>query len=329
MTLVERKSKLPSKQALLMLIPLMVGLSACTGEVKVGERSDSLANPEVTKADGRIVWPDSNPSAPDGSVYYKQMNCAECHGADGKGVPGKSDFDLTNVDVMRTRKPVNQYKSIAFGEGEVFKTPVLSGVGATAGQSSHEDVLDRKFTHPAFSDKLQKRQIWDLVFYCRSMAAPLLSKKEADEMKAVFGANCAVCHGTRGAGDGPLNKGLVLQPAPANFNQFNRFYDRTDEQIWDHIANGIKWEGMPNFLGKEDKKNKVKFDPPYIWKLTQYIRNFHVLNEFELEKAAGGGAEQASNGTGAGSTNKSTPTPAANTPAPVPKNSDAPGLKTN
>ena len=94
-------------------------------------------------------------------------------------------------------------------------------------------------------------------------------------MKAVFGANCAVCHGSRGAGDGQLNKGLVLQPAPANFTQFDRFYDRTDEQIWDHIANGIKWEGMPNFLGKQDRGNKVKFDADYIWKLVQYVRNFH------------------------------------------------------
>jgi len=323
MTRVERKSKLRNKQALLMLIPIMVGLSACTGEVKVGERSDSLANPEVTKADGRIIWPDSNPSAPDGSVYYKQMNCAECHGADGHGVAGKCDLDLTNVDIMRTRKPVHQYATIAFGEGKMFKTPVLSGVGGTPQTTSHEDILDRSFTHPAYSDKLQKRQLWDLVFYCRSMAAPLLTKKEADDMKALFGANCAVCHGTRGAGDGPLNKGLVLQPAPANFNQFNRFYDRTDEQIWDHIANGIKWEGMPNFLGKEDKKNNVKFDPPYIWKLTQYIRNFHVLNEYELEKPNATGAAPAT------STPTSTPTPQANTPAPAPTNADAPAPKTN
>ncbi len=308
MTRVERKSKKSSKQVLLLLIPIMVGLSACTGEVAVGDKADKLANREVTTAQ-KVLWPDSNPSALDGAVYYKQMNCAECHGADGKGVAGKCDMDLTNADLMRTRKPVHQYSTLAFGEGKVFKTPVLSGVGHDAEHASHEDVLERSFTHQAYSDKLQKRQIWDLVFYSRSLAAPLLTAEQARDMKAVFGANCAVCHGTRGAGDGPLNKGLVLQPAPANFNQYNRFYDRTDEQIWDHIANGIKWEGMPNFLGKEDKKNKVKFDPPYIWKLVQYIRNFHVLNDYELEKASATITAPAATGT----TNPSAPT--SSTPA--------------
>ncbi len=316
MTRVEKKSKFSIKQALLLLLPIIVGLSACTGEVKVGDKSDSLASPDSTKSSSKVLWPDSNPSALDGAVYYKQMNCAECHGADGKGMAGKCDLDLTNADIMRSRKPVHQYSTLAYGDGKMYKTPVLSGVGASPEHGSHEDVLDRSFTHQAYSDKLQKRQIWDLVFYSRSLASPLLVKKETDEMKAVFGANCAVCHGTRGAGDGPLNKGLVLQPNPANFNQYNRFFDRTDEQLWDHIANGIKWEGMPNFLGKVDTKNKVKFDPPYIWKLVQYVRNFHVLNDYELEKA---GATTAAPVTPASQT-PSTPAPAPNstsTPAPT------------
>ena len=36
---------------------------------------------------------------------------------------------------------------------------------------------------------------------------------------------------------------------------------------------------MPNFLGKEDKLKKVKFDQAYIWKLVAYVRAFSSTNK--------------------------------------------------
>jgi mono/diheme cytochrome c family protein len=132
--------------------------------------------------------------------------------------------------------------------------------------------------HPAVRSKLRPPEIWNLVFYVRSLSTPPLTDGEIAEVSSVFGANCAVCHGTKGYGNGPLMKGNVLEPAPANFQSFPRFYDRTDELLWDHIANGIKWEGMPNFLGKQDKAKKVTFDEPYIWKMVGYVRHFHESN---------------------------------------------------
>lgn len=266
----------------LLSIPLLVAMTACTGEMNVTDKKDTLASRETTHGVDSILMPDSNPSVGDGGIYWQQNNCASCHGVTGKGVGGMCDLDLTDVEVMRGRKPIEQYQAIAYGHGVITKMPVLSEEGKV---ENMEPQVVREFNHPEFASKLDKRIIWDLVFYSRSLSSPLLSTAEHQKMTAVFGANCAVCHGTKGAGDGPLNKGLVLQPAPANFNQFNRFYDRTDEQLWDHIANGIKWEGMPNFLGKEDKKNKVKFDAEYIWKLVQYVRNFHEMSDFELERA--------------------------------------------
>ena len=277
-SLTRRIDKLGS---LLLVIPVLVAMTACTGEMDVTKK-DELASREGTHGADVVIMPDSQPSVGDGKVYWAtKANCASCHGMDGKGVAGKNIPDLTDVEWMRGRKPMEQYKAVAFGKGVVTKMPVLSSEGKT---ENMDPVEVRTFEHPAYKDKYEKRILWSLIFYSRSLAAPLLPTKEHMEMKAVFGANCAVCHGTRGAGDGPLNKGLVLQPAPANFNKFPRFYDRTDEQLWDHIAHGIKWEGMPNFLGKEDKKNKVKFDAEYIWKLVQYVRNFHEIPEYELEE---------------------------------------------
>ncbi len=270
------------------IAPVLVALTAC-GNLNVEKEADQLASRESTVGRAEAIFPDATPSIPDGGVYWKQQNCAVCHGDNGKGVPGKCDVDLTNPEWMRARKPLDQYMAINFGEGKDVEMPVLSGTSDVA----VEPVVKRTFKHTAYNDKLSRRQIWDLVFYTRSLAVPLLSTIERGEVKVVFGGNCAVCHGARGAGDGDLNKGLVLQPAPANFNEFSRFYDRTDDQLFDHIANGIKWEGMPNFLGKEDRAKKIKFDAPYIWKLVQYVRNFHEDSNFALEMAQAGTAPAA------------------------------------
>lgn len=259
-------------------IPIMVAMTACTGQLTVGEGGDEkMASTEVTAGVEKPVFPDAVPSVADGSVYWKQNNCASCHGEAGKG--GSAAVDLSNAEWMRARKPVDQYMVIAFGKGKEYKTPTLT---ETAHGGAPEPQVKREFQHEAYASKLSRRQIWDLVFYARSLAVPLLLKEDWDKLKVVFGANCAICHGTRGAGDGPLNKGLVLQPAPANFNQFDRFYDRTDEMLWDHIANGIKWEGMPNFLGKKDKD--FKFNAENIWNLVQFVRNFHEDPQYALEK---------------------------------------------
>lgn len=265
-------------------IPVAISMTACQGNVSLEtkQKEEALASIEKTRGGEIVVFPDAPPSVADGGVYWQQNNCASCHGADGKGVAGQCDVDLTNAELMRSRKPIDQYKLISYGAA-TFHEAVTSSHVMEGANPDGDPAKMRDAKHPDFVSKLNKRQRWDLVFYARSLAVPLLSFDERLKMKAVFGANCAVCHGSRGAGDGNLNKGLVLQPNPANFNQFDRFYDRTDEQIWDHIANGIKWEGMPNFIGKEDRGNKVKFDADYIWKLVQYVRNFHEDGEYALE----------------------------------------------
>lgn len=136
---------------------------------------------------------------------------------------------------------------------------------------------DPKINHPAVLKERSNREVWNLVVYTRSLGTKPLTDKEMEAVAPVFGANCAICHGTKGDGDGPLARNL--EPWPANFQTFRRFYDRDDDTLFDHIANGIKWEGMPNFLGKEDKRNKVKFDHAYIHKLVQYVRAFHISNQ--------------------------------------------------
>lgn len=234
-------------------------ITGCSqSEVKLSGPSADMTKVSVTEAENVVVFPDDNPSIPDGEIVWKKMQCAECHGVDGKGVAGKTTVDLASKSYSDNQKPIDQYKFLTYGkEGS---------------------------NHAALKDKLVRRDLWNLVFYTRSLAVKPLTQAEYEKLDIVFGANCAVCHGKQGHGDGSLNKpipgtaNLPLEPNPANFHQFNRFYDRTDKLLWEHIAYGIKWEGMPNFLGKTDKPKGVTFDEAYIDDLVRYIRRFHSSN---------------------------------------------------
>lgn len=246
------------KQALLLLIPVIAMLSGCTQQVSLQGPDKGMARSDVTEAANAIVYPDYDPSIPDGKTDWEKMNCAQCHGADGAAVPGKATLALNDAKYMAKQKPLDQYVFLTYGA--------------------------KGMQHEGLKDKLSRRQIWDLVFYVRSLAIPPISQADYEQIDAVFGSNCAVCHGKKGQGDGPLAHNM--EPVPANFHQYNRFYDRDDDTLYDHIANGINWSGMPNFLGKEDKAKNVKFDEAYIRKLVQYVRRFHASNESSLAQAA-------------------------------------------
>jgi len=222
-------------------------LTACSGTQVINGSESKLVKENVTAGNEEVIYPDAPPSVPDGKVVWQKMNCAVCHGIEGKGISGKCTIDLSDKYHMVKETPLEEYKFLVFGK------PGL--------------------VHPCINNLTSRREAWNLVFYVRSLARPPLTAKQIDEMTAVFGSNCAVCHGTKGYGDGPL--GRNFEPVPANFQNYERFYNRTDYVLWDHIANGIKWEGMPNFLGKEDKAKNVKFDQAYIWKLVDYVRHFH------------------------------------------------------
>ena len=231
-------------------------------------QDSNLANKDLTQSNHAVIFPDDNPSVPDGKVVYEKLNCAQCHSATGEPVKDSATVNLSDKLYMAKQKPVDQYIFLTYGK-EGLKHPDLKG-------------------------QLSRREIWDLVFYVRSLAVPVLSDDEIAKIDPVFGSNCAVCHGKRGHGDGPLARNM--DPIPANFHQFDRFYDREDDVLYDHIANGIKWEGMPNFLDKQDRVKNVKFDEAYIRTLVQYVRHFHENNQATLAEAQPATSDKKSDG---------------------------------
>ncbi len=252
------KVDIKSVDILMVLVVISLGLFNCgcnSAKVDLSGKDAKLTSIATTEGSYEVEYPDAPPSVADGKIMWDKLNCASCHGDTGVGVSGQCSVDLTDKKLMRKQEPVNQYLLLAFGKANAY--PGVS--------------------HPNYLTKATTRQIWDTVFYARNLAVPALTDAQAMDIDSVFGSNCAVCHGKKGYGDGPLSKNL--DPVPANFQQYNRFYHRTDDVLWDHIANGITWEGMPNFLHKQDKSKNVVFDDEYIWKLVQYIRHFQETTE--------------------------------------------------
>jgi mono/diheme cytochrome c family protein len=241
---------------LVTLFGLTVVVSGCGGNITLKGNEDQLASKTVTAGTKEVIYPDATPSVSDGKVIYAKLKCAECHSDSGEPVAGKTTVNLADKNWSHKTKPTELYEFLNFGKPGVDH-PVLSTTG-----------------------DLTRRDVWNLAFYTRAIGQPLLNDEDQLAVDAVFGSNCAVCHGKKGYGDGPLSKNM--EPVPANFQNKARFYDRSDDVLYDHIANGIRWEGMPNFLGKEDKAKGLKFDEAYIWKLVQYVRHFHETNEATL-----------------------------------------------
>jgi mono/diheme cytochrome c family protein len=284
------------------LVPLLPAIAILAGcgqtELPLSEQTaNQLASPALTEQPNNlVVYPDDRPSIPDGALAFKQ-NCASCHTGGGAG--GGAPVATTSPDGMPAANAAPagggaaQHASMAFDQRWANSTRPIDIYRVVA----FGELEGKKHPGGKFSDKLGSRDLWNLVAYTRSIGQPALDTKELAAIDPVFGSNCAVCHGTKGDGDGPLMRNL--EPAPANFQKFDRFFNRTDDVLFDHIANGIRWEGMPNFLNKKDAKKGVTFDQAYIKKLVQYVRKFQINHEPVMTAAAIGAAPNPATGADA------------------------------
>jgi high-affinity iron transporter len=70
--------------------------------------------------------------------------------------------------------------------------------------------------------------------------------------KEIFGSTCAQCHGSHGAGDGPLAPGL--NPAPANFTDPEVSLGLSPFKVYNTMTFGIEGTGMPSFPNLTDQE---------------------------------------------------------------------------
>lgn len=239
-----------SKTIALVCCIVIVGLliSACQSNVKLKNVTlPSEKNPLVSEKaqEEDFEYPTKDPSVVGGKKTFGS-NCASCHSF--KKEDKKHEFTLKYINSVTP--------------SQLFKTITSSD------------------KHPSFKEKLSIQERWDAVMYLRYELFGLPSNIE--DIKPKFGANCAVCHGTRGFADGNIH--YYLNPRPANFNQFDRLYERTDEKIFDEISNGIPWTAMPPWAGRVDKDKHYEFDEKFRWELVKYVRQFGYTTEADVLK---------------------------------------------
>jgi len=163
-------------------------------------------------------------------------NCASCHGSSGRG-DGRASASLLP-------RPANL--TAASYSDERLSSVLWNGVSGSA--------------MPPWR-QLPTEDLRALVAYIHSLHLPTAasSTQEAsslNEAKSLFAANCASCHGDRGAGDGPVAGALA--PSPTNFH----LKKPTEERAWQVLENGAPGTAMPpwqNQLSADERHALVEF----------------------------------------------------------------------
>ncbi len=114
---------------------------------------------------------------------------------------------------------------------------------------------------------MQPRVPDDKLAEARALTSPLPdSPGTIEKGKALYHGKgtCVNCHGSEGAGDGPV--AAQLNPSPRNFQHHGFWRHRTEGEIFWVIKNGSPGTSMIGFAGQLTDEE--------IWALIQYERTF-------------------------------------------------------
>ncbi len=283
-------NKAPLAKALVLTaaVSLSVLLSGCTGQsAKVDQSSvaggmNVASNPVLNKdlSELDFAFPSKRPSLMKGREIFQQQ-CVKCHAA------AYWQTDKVKTDLAFTT-PIDLYGMLTNGQPAPYHDLETA---------QRKKLLPKN--HPAFKDVLNRDDRWAVIFYTRYLAGAgdMKSPDPKSDIAAIFGGNCAVCHGSKGQGDGFLHTGKTgnhelhdavqthnLMPAPANFQQYNRLYNRTDAQLLKYLCEGIYPSAMPAWYGnvnldKDTGKATYVFDEPLLLNLMRYVRAWAYDND--------------------------------------------------
>lgn len=93
--------------------------------------------------------------------------------------------------------------------------------------------------------------------------APLITPDPA-RGAPLYAQHCSVCHGDRGAGDGPA--GVGLEPPPGNLQDAARLDTLSLFDLYTRIGQGVEGTDMPAFADQLDERQR--------WDLASYIAGF-------------------------------------------------------
>jgi len=91
-----------------------------------------------------------------------------------------------------------------------------------------------------------------------------------DAGRTTFQANCAICHGPRGLGDGP--QAFVLRPMPVNLQLHVPQHAQGEIEYW--IANGVAGTGMPAWreVKAPDGSHESGLTDTQRWEIVRYLQ---------------------------------------------------------
>src|SRR5207253_886602 len=183
--------------------------------------------------DALETFPSRPPSLVRGAAVYQEQ-CAQCHGASGRGdgpkakqLQGPPPASLADRQAMSAVSPLDVYRKLTLG------------VAGTA--------------MPQFEETLSPEDRWAVATYGATLRADEGLVREGEGR---YATTCASCHGATGGGDGPLAATLsVRPPALRDLAVQGRFTDRELEEL---ILRGRPGTAMPGFARTLDPGDAAK-----------------------------------------------------------------------
>jgi mono/diheme cytochrome c family protein len=106
-------------------------------------------------------------------------------------------------------------------------------------------------------------------FTARFMTNPFPDTSEnVDAGRQAFQANCAICHGPRGLGDGPA--AFTLSPRPVNLQL--HVPQHAEGEIFYWIRNGVAGTGMPAWKDAKKDDGTPVLTEEQTWKIVRYLQ---------------------------------------------------------
>jgi len=217
-----------------------------------------------------------------GEQVYKEI-CFACHGlkGDGKG-PGwrntkPSPQVFINSVYMSRLTEEYMFNVVKYGKLAVLKREI-------------PDETFESLAMPSFGDVLEDDQIRELIKFERAFSR---GGNQSAEMREIFDAACAICHGKGGRGDG--ERASSIQPAPKYFvsDAQPSPMNLTDPQLMARFSDDFIFALIKR--GKIGAVEEAKFDTmqPFgqvlsdqeIWSLIRYIRETFIIPNRENGQA--------------------------------------------
>ncbi|MEY6433739.1 respiratory nitrate reductase subunit gamma [Thioalkalicoccus limnaeus] len=251
-----------------LMVVIGVGLSGPTGQGVVQEARAALGqdDPSGDGADatnGRIF-------AQTGYALYVSQ-CARCHGleGDGEGPGARSPTFATHPRDLTA----GAYRFVSTEEGVAsdrdLRRTIVEGlhgsgmIGFPALSNEQVDSLVRVLDQLWVDRPHQATPI-------QVPARPASSRESIAEGRTLFAANCSTCHGTSGAGDGPLAPHVRDDAGrhipPTNLAAGRLKAGEGPAQLYQRIAVGI-----PGGSGQWLMPQFSHLDPEQIWAIVAYL----------------------------------------------------------